>query len=172
MRLRTLQFCVLTVAVISWGCGSKPNPAGALSSNEMIRVQTAFEQLEKESDAGASKPDFTQHVNDTLARIGDLQESEKAADVGLPNDKVALVYDYFHQAAIAYEISTQFVGTEWDVPSNQTTDSTSDGERESLNGAFPELDPIDVMSRRRTLHDLLQIAQNETRDAGDMIKTL
>jgi len=111
-------------------------------------------------------------VNDTLATIGDLKTSEKAADLGLPQDKVALVYDYFHQAAIAYAISTQFVGPGWDTSSNKTTDSTSDSERESLSSAFPELDPIDMMSRRSTLYDLLQIAQGETRDAAGMIKTL
>jgi hypothetical protein len=172
MRLRTSLFCALAIALISWGCGSNPNPDVGRSSIEMIRVQTALEELHKESGAGVPTPEFTRNVNSTLARIGDLKESEKVADLGLPSDKVALVYDYFHQAAIAYLVSTQFVGTEWDAPSNKATDSTSDSERESLDGAFPELDPVDVMSRRNTLHDLLQIAQNETRDAGEMIKTL
>jgi len=137
----------------------------------MMRVQTAFEKLQKESGPDASKEEFTQHVNDTLASIGDLQTSEKAADLGLPKDKVALVYDYFRQAAIAYTISTQFVGTGQDQL-NKTTDSTSDGERETLNAAFPQLDPVDMMSRRRTLYDLLRIAQGETRNAADMIETL
>jgi hypothetical protein len=172
MRLLTLTFCLLAASLISGGCGSNTNPSGAGSSKEMMRVQTAFEELQKESGAGASKQEFTQQVNDTLARIGDLGNSEKTADLGLPNDKVALVYDYFHQAAIAYVLSTQFVGTEWDAISNTTTDSTSDGERESLDAAFPELDPVDAMSRRSTLRDLLQIAQSETRDAAGMIKTL
>jgi hypothetical protein len=138
----------------------------------MMRVQTAFEELQKESSAGPSQQEYTQQVNETLASIGDLGNSEKTADLGLPNDKVTLVYDYFHQAAIAYVVSTQFVGTEWDAPSNKTTDSTSDNEREMLNAAFPELDPLDAMSRRSTLRDLLQIAQGETRDAAGMIKTL
>lgn len=172
MRLLTLQFCLLAVVLKSWGCGSSPSSAGAGSTNEMRRVQTAFEELQKESDTGPSKQEFTQQVNDTLARIGDLANSEKAADLGLPKDKVALVYDYFSESANAYAISTQFVGTGWDALSNKTSDSTSDGERESLNAAFPELDPIDIMSRRSTLYDLLQIAQNETRDAGEMIKAL
>ncbi len=172
MRLPTLQFRLLAVALISCGCGSSPNPARAGSSNEMTRVQTAFEELQKESGRGASQQEFTRQVNDTLAKIGDLQSSEKAADLGLPKDKVAIVYDYFRQAAIAYSISTQFVGTGWDAPLNKTTDSTSDGERESLSAAFPELDPVDAMSRRDTLQDLLRIAQDETRDAEGMIKTL
>ena len=172
MRLLSLPFCLLAVSLISGGCGSNTNPAGAGSMNEMMRVTAAFEELQKESDAGASKQEYTQQVNDTLARIGDLGNSEKTADLGLPNDKVALVYDYFHQAAIAYDVSTQFVGTEWDAPSNKTTDSTSDGEREMLNSAFPGLDPLDAMSRLSTLHALLQIAQSETRDAAGMIDTL
>jgi hypothetical protein len=172
MRLLRLPFCLLAVSLISGSCGSNLNTAGAGSTREMTRVQTAFEELQKESDAGSSQQEYTQQVNDTLARIGDLGNSEKTADLGLPNDKVTLVYNYFHQAAIAYTVSTHFVGTEWDAPSNKTTDSTSDGEREMLNAAFPELDPLDAMSRRSTLHDLLQIAQSETRDAARMIKTL
>src|SRR5271166_4471576 len=102
MRLLTLQICLLAVVLTSWGCGSSPNPAGAASTNEMMRVQTAFGELQRESESGASKQEFTQQVNDTLAKIGDLETSEKAADLGFPRDKVALVYDYFHQAAIAY----------------------------------------------------------------------
>jgi hypothetical protein len=172
MRVLTLHVCLLTVALIAWGCGSNKNLFHAGSTGEMKRVQTAFEELQKESDAGASQPEFTQHVNDTLARIGDLGISEKAAGLGLPKDKVALVYGYFRQASIAYAISTQFVGVGWDASSNKTTDSTSDGERESLTDAFPDLSPVDMLSRRITLFDLLEIAQDQTRDAQGMIKTL
>jgi hypothetical protein len=172
MRFVTLQVVSLAVALISCGCGSSSNPARADSTNEMTRVQTAFEQLQNESDRGASQQEYTRQVNDTLAKIGDLKTSEKAADLGLPKDKVALVYDYFRQAAIAYSISTQFVGTGFDAPLNKTSDSTSEGQRESLSAAFPELDPIDAMSRRDTLHDLLRIAKDETGDAEGMIKTL
>ena len=138
----------------------------------MKRVQTAFEELRKESDSGPSKEEFTQHVNETLASIGNLETSERAADLGLPKDKVALVYGYFRQAATAYAFSTQFVGAGWDASSNETSDSTSDGEKESLNDAFPDLSPVDMLSRRRTLYDLLQIAQDETRDAEGMIEAL
>lgn len=172
MRPLTLQFFLLSFALISWGCGSNSLPASAGSSIEMKRVQSAFEDLQKESDRGTSKQEFTKQVDDTLARIGDLETSEKASDLGLPNDKVAVVYDYFRQASIAYAISTQFVGAGWDAASNKATDSTSDGERESLGAAFPELDPVHMMSRRSTLYDLLQIAHAETRDAGVMIETL
>lgn len=172
MRLSILEICPLAITLISWGCGSNANPARVGSSNEMMRVQSAFAELQQESESGSSKQEFTLQVNNALARIGDLKTSEKAAGLGLPEDKVALVYDYFRQAAIAYAISTEFVGAGWDASSNKTTDSTSDGERESITAAFPAMDAVDMMSRRKTLYDLLRIAQNETRDAEGMIKTL
>jgi hypothetical protein len=174
MRLFTLQFCLVGAALLSWGCGSASNAASAGSSSEMTRVQTAFEELQKVSGTGASisRQEFTQQVEDTLAKIGDLGNSEKTAGLGLPQDKVAIVYGYFQQVAIAYALSTQFAGAGIDAQSRRPTDLTSDGERQSLNAAFPELDGVDVMYRGRTLYDLLQIAHDQTHNAGEMIKTL
>lgn len=83
-----------------------------------------------------------------------------------------MVYGYFHHAEIAYTLATRFVGTGWDSPSNKITDLTSNGEKESLHAAFPELDPVDIISCRSTLYDLLQIAREQTRDAEEMIMTL
>src|SRR4029077_20483098 len=82
MRLLTLPFCLLAVSLISGGCGSNRDPAGVGGTREMIRVQTAFEELQKESSARPSQQEYTQQVNETLASIGDLGNSEKTADLG------------------------------------------------------------------------------------------
>ena len=172
MQLPTLQLSLLTAVLALTGCSLQPNPDRAASVNELMRVQTAFQELQNESGTVASDQGLTQRVNDTFTGIGDLANSERVADLGLPEDKVVLVYGYFHHAEIAYTLATQFVGVRRDEPSNKITDSTSDGEKESLHAAFPELDPVDILSRRSTLYDLLQIARDQTRAAEGMIMTL
>ena len=76
-----------------------------------------------------------------------METSEKVAEVGLPKDKVALVYDYFGLEAAAYTMSTQFLGTRWDEVQRTATDSTSDSEKQSLDLAFPELYVMNAMSQ-------------------------
>jgi hypothetical protein len=169
MPLTRLQFYSLLIALISFGCGSARNIP---STDEMKRVQAAFVDLQTALDTGVSNQDFTQRVHDTLAGIGDLERSEKVAEVGLPKDKVALVYVYFGREAAAYAMATQFLGNRWDELQQRETDSTSDDEKQSVSLAFPELYVIDVMSRRTVVRDLLKLANDERDNAGGMIETL
>jgi hypothetical protein len=169
VRLPRLQFCLLFIVLRSFGCSSTRNIA---STDEMMRVQAAFGDLQNGLDAGVSDQEFTQQVHTALARIGDLQNSEKVAEIGLPKDKVALVYGYFGREATAYAMSTQFLGDRWDELQQTTTDSTSDDEKQSLSLAFPELYVVDIMSRRNVVRDLLILAKDERDDASDMIETL
>jgi hypothetical protein len=171
MRLHRPPSWLLFVALACCGCGSS-RVASTGNTDEMKRVQTAFGDLQKELDTGGSKQEFAQKVNGTLARIGDLDNSERVAEAGLPEDKVGFVYGYFGRAAIAYAMSGEFFGDRWDDQTERTTDATSDGERRSVTAAFPEFYAVDVMSRRRTLNDLLKVAQDENHSAGEMIKTL
>jgi hypothetical protein len=138
----------------------------------MKRVQAAFGNLQKGLDTGVSNQEFTQRVHKTLAGIGDLETSEKVAEVGLPKDKVALVYGYFGREAAAYAMSTQFLGDRWDELQQTATDSTSEDEKQSLNLAFPELYVIDVTSRRKVVRGLLKLAKDDRDGASGMIETL
>jgi hypothetical protein len=174
MRIHRVPFWLLFIAMTSYGCSSSLNTVGTGNTEEMKRIQEAFGDLQKGLDTGVSKQEFTQRVNDTLAKIGDLEKSEAMTDAGLPKAtvKVAVVYGYFGQAAAAYTLSPQFIGDRWDDQSERTTDSTSDAEQQSLKAAFPEFYAADNLSRRTTLHNLLQIAQGNTHDASEMIGTL
>jgi hypothetical protein len=128
----------------------------------MKRVQAAFGNLQKGLDTGVSNQEFTQRV----------ETSEKVAEVGLPKDKVALVYGYFGREAAAYAMSTQFLGDRWDELQQTATDSTSEDEKQSLNLAFPELYVIDVTSRRKVVRGLLKLAKDDRDGASGMIETL
>ena len=172
MRLRRLQFWLLFIVLASYGCGSSRNTASTGSTDEMKRIQAAFGNLQNDIDTSLSKQEFTQRVNDTLARVGNLKNSEKVAEVGLPKDKVALVYGYFGREAAAYVMSTEFFGDRWDDLRERTTDSTSDAEKQSVSLAFPEIYEVDVISRRNIMRDLSKVAQDETEAASQMIKTL
>jgi hypothetical protein len=174
MRIGRLPFWLLVIGLTSYGCGSSINPVGTRNTDEMKRIQVAFGDLQKGLDTGLSDQAFTQRVSDTLAKIGDLKKSEGIADVGLPErtDKVALVYGNFGQAASAYAMSQRYLGNRWDEQSQMVTDSTSNAEQQSVNAAFPGIYAVDTMSRRKTVKDLLQVAQSETHDASEMIKTL
>jgi hypothetical protein len=174
MRICRLPLWLLVIALASYGCRSSPNPVGPGNTDEMKRIQGAFEDLQKGLGTDESNQAFTQRVNDTLAKIGDLEKSEGIADVGLPErtDKVSIVYGYFGQAALAYSMSQRYLGNRWDEQSQTVTDSTSNAEQQSVNAAFPGIYVVDTMSRRKTVSDLLLVAQGETRDAGELIKTL
>lgn len=175
MRIGKLPFWLFVIiGLTSCGCGPSLNPAGTGNTDEMKRVQGAFEDLQKGLDTGVSNEAFTQRVHNTLANIGDLEKSEGIADAGLPKrtDKVALVYGNFGQAALAYAMSQRFLGNRWDQESQLVTDSTSNAEQQSVNAAFPGIYVLDTMSRRKTVSDLLQVGQSEVHDASEMIKTL
>ena len=174
MRIGRLSLCLLVIVLVSFGCSSSPNPVGPGNTDEMKRIQGAFEDLQRGLGTGVSNQVFTQRVNDTLAKIGDLDKSEGIANVGLPErtDKVSIVYGYFGQAALAYSMSQKYLGNRWDEQSQTVTDSTSNAEQQSVNAAFPEIYVVDTMSRRKTVGDLLQVAQGETHDASELIKTL
>lgn len=165
---------MLVAGLTSFGCGSSVPAITPGNTNEMQRIQGAFEDLQKGLHSGVSDQAFTQQVNNTLARIGDLGKSEGIADGALPDrtDKVAVVYSYFGQAALAYTMSQQFLGNRWDEQSQRITDATSNAERQSVNAAFPGIYVVDTMSRRKTVSDLLDVAQGETHDARDLISTL
>lgn len=96
MRAFRPHFWLLFIALASYGCGLSRKAVGTGSTDEMNRIQAAFGDLQ------VSKREFAQKVNDALARVGDLESSEKVAEVGLPKDKVALVYGYFGREAAAY----------------------------------------------------------------------
>ena len=172
MRLFRLHFCLLFIALASYGCGSSRKAASAGNTGEMNRIQAAFGNLQNDIDTSVSKQQFTQKVNDALARIGDLESSEKVAEVGLPKDKVALVYGYFGREAAAYVMSTEFFGDRWDELRGRATDSSSDAEKQSVSLAFPEIHDVDVMSRRNVMQDLSKVAQGESDAASGMMKTL
>jgi hypothetical protein len=138
----------------------------------MNRIQAAFGDLQTDIDTSVSKREFAQKVNDALARVGDLENSEKVAEVGLPKDKVALVYGYFGREAAAYVMSTEFFGDRWDDLRVRSTDSASEAEKQSVSLAFPEIYDVDVMSRRNIMRDLSEVAQGEREAASEMIKTL
>ncbi len=69
-------------------------------------------------------------------------------------------------------MSERYLGNQWDEQSQTVTDSTSNAEQLSVNAAFPGIYVADTMSRRKTVSDLLQVAQGETHDATELIKTL
>lgn len=172
MRSFRPHFWLVLIALVSYGCGSSRNAAGTGNTDEMNRIQSAFGDLQNDIDTSASKQEFAQKVNDALARVGDLENSEKVAEVGLPKDKVALVYGYFGREEAAYVMSTEFFGDRLDDLRGRTTDSASDAEKESVSLAFPEIYDVDIMSRRNIMHDLSKVTQGERETASEMIKTL
>jgi hypothetical protein len=171
MRSFRPHFWLVLIALASYGCGSSRNAAGTGNTDEMNRIQSAFGDLQNDIDTSASKQEFAQKVNDALARVGDLENSEKVAEVGLPKDKVALVYGYFGREEAAYVMSTEFFGDRLDDLRGRT-DSASDAEKESVSLAFPEIYDFDTMSRRNIMRDLSKVAQGERETASEMIKTL
>ena len=172
MRRLKLQFGLLFIAAACWGCGSPQISANTGNTAEMLRVQQALEDLQKSINLGDSKQAFAKKVDDTLAKIGDLQNSQKTSEAGLPADKVALVYQYFGQAASAYNMAKEFYGVGRDEILQTDTDATSVEEQQVVGYAFPEVFPVDRLSREKTLQDLLRLAQNETSNAAAMIQAI
>src|SRR5712692_9013824 len=151
------------IAVTLAGCGSSQKAA---SVAEMKRVQAAFGDLQIALDAGVSKQEFSQRLNDTLIKIGNLQNSEKLAENGLPKDKVAQVYIHFHRAAEAYKMSKEFFGD----------DLTASWEPDEVRAKFPELAESlgshKILSRSAILQGLWKFAGERTRAASNLIDQL
>jgi len=171
-RLRSKGWLLLITVALA-GCGSSRKAA---SVAEMKRVQAAFGDLQIALDAGVTKQEFGQRVNDTLVKIGNLQNSAKLAENGLPKDKVAQVYIHFYRAAEAYKLSKDFFGERWDYLLESTTDSTSEAEQNMVKALFPELaertESYRLYSRGSTLQDLWKLAGEETQAASRLIDQL
>ena len=161
------------IAVTLAGCGSSQKAA---SVAEMKRVQAAFGDLQIALDAGVSKQEFSQRLNDTLIKIGNLQNSEKLAENGLPKDKVAQVYSHFYRAAEAYKVSKEFFGNRWDSILEDTTDLTASSEPDEVRAKFPELAESlgshQILSRSAILQGLWKFAGERTRAASNLIDQL
>ena len=163
--------CSFLLAAVFIGCGSSKKRDTSLT--EMKRVKAAFGDLQIALDAGVSKQEFSQRLNDTLVRIGSLPDSRKLAGNGFPKDtdKIALIYAHFTRAADAYKLAKEFFGDRWDYLLEDSTDFPSDSERQVVKASFPELvtSSGNITSRRDTLQSLWGLAGDETHSASEVI---
>jgi hypothetical protein len=145
------------------------------STAEMKRVAVAFGDLQIALDAGVSKQEFSQRLNDALVKIGDLAESMKVAETGLPKDadKVEQAYSHFRHAVEAYKLSKVFFGDRWDYLLELSTDLTSESEQQVIKASYPSLAAPEIeLSRSATLHGLWKFAAAETQASNESIEKL